>query len=99
MPLFLEPGVKFPIEYGTGKTLEAISLSLRQQQKVMQLLVDGDSGDQLKKLEVAEVALKICFPGITEEQLDTLNYNMALEVIGKAMAATRLNVDEQKKSE
>jgi hypothetical protein len=99
MPIFLEPGESFAVEYSSGKSLQAVSLSLRGQQKVMALLVDGDSGDQLKKLQAAEQALRLCFPSITDEQLDSLNYNMALEVVGKALAATRLSSDEQKKSE
>lgn len=99
MPIFLEPGQEFQVEYSDGKSLTAVSLSLRGQQKVMQLLVDGDAGDQLKKLQAAESGLKLCFPTITEEQLESLNYNMALDVIGKALAATRLSVDDQKKLE
>lgn len=99
MPIFLEPGQQFEVEYSAGKSLTAVSLSLRGQQRVMQLLVDGDAGDQLQKLQAAESGLKICFPTITDDQLDSLNYNMAIEAIGKALAATRLSVDDQKKSE
>ena len=95
----IEPGEPFDVEYGNGKKLKAVGLAFRQQRKVLQLLVDGDEGTQVQKFDAAENALKICFPGITDEQIDSLNYNMACEAIGKAIASTRLSEDEQKKSE
>lgn len=98
MSKHIEPGQSFSVEYA-NRTWEAVGLTLRQQRQVMQWLVDGDEGSPVAKFDAAEKSLKVCCPGITEEQMDLLNYNMACELIGKILAGTRLSEDEQKKSE
>lgn len=94
----IEPGEEFAVNYGTkGKSLTAVSLSLRQQREVMKLVAGADQLQSDEKFDLAEQALRLCFPGITEEQIDGLNYNMACEAIGQALSATRPDEDEEKK--
>ncbi len=94
----IEPGERFDVPYGTkGKSLSALSLGLRKQREVMKLVAGADSVQTDRKFVLAEEALRICFPNITDEQVDDLNYNMTCEAIGHALAATRPDEDEEKK--
>lgn len=100
MQTFIEPGESFPVPYGSkGKTLTAVSLSLRQQREVMRLVANADNGSQVDKFDMTEQALKLCFPQITDEQIDDLTFNMACQAIGSALASTRLDEVAEKKSE
>lgn len=97
--MHIEPGESFPVEYGSrGKHLTAVSLSLRQQREVMKLVANADAVQSDEKFDLAEKALRLCFPEITDEQIDSLNYNMACEAIGNALAATRPDEVQEKKS-
>lgn len=102
--VFLEPGEKFQIPYGTkGKSFEAVAMSRRQQREIMQKLsvadaalkVDVDAG-----VKLYDEIMKQCFPGITDEFLENeSSLGMQQDLVIQALAGARLSEDQQKKSE
>lgn len=100
----IEPGDKFQVSYGNGHTIEVVALSMRQKRKVMELVdrvskleTSGESRAVL--FEIAEDALKLCVPGITDETLDRFDETMAMQIVGATLGKQAVDNEEQKKSE
>ena len=100
----IEPGDTFTIEYGCDHRIEVVALNMRQKRKVMGIVdevseIEAASSSRAKLFDLAEEALKICVPSITEEQIDTIDEIMAMEIIGATLSKQGLSNDEEKKSE
>lgn len=103
--MHLEPGEPYEIEYGNGHSLSVVALSARQKKKLVSILqavqsLDTKQIDSLSTLyDLAEEGLKICSPGITDEQIEKMDEQQQMEVIGKTLAGALPTAGEQKKSE
>lgn len=100
----LEPGDKFTVGYGNGHTIQVVALSGRQKRNVIAMLeeiksLQAESASKLRLFEIAEDAVRVCVPGLTEEQIDKMDETQQLEIVGKTIAKAALSEDEIKKSE
>ena len=97
----IEPGEPLQVNYGRGKTANCKSLSLRQKRKVVECMevAAGNESTTTQKLDSLENALRLCWPDITEEQLDTIDDVMAVEIVSGVLANNRVSPEQAKKSE
>lgn len=100
----IEPGEKFSIEYGNGHTVEVVALNMRQRRALIKLLAAVQDADPHEALDSIEEALRCCFPAelnadIFDELVDSLDEEMAMEIVQKTMEKQRLSEDERGKSE
>lgn len=100
--VLLEPGDEFTVSYGRSeKKLKAICLGSRSRKNVFRLMQDVDQLGKTNKLvesaEKLEEAMRVCFPGVTEDELDGMTHAQMANAIGDALAATVLDEDQQKK--
>ena len=100
----VEPGETFSIQYGNGHSIEVMALNMRQKGKLI-AIVEQVSGlaesnqSRAKLFELAEQALKICVPNVDESTLDTLDEQMAMEIITATLSGQFVSDDDKKKSE
>ena len=100
----IEPGEPITIKYGNGHTIKGVALSARQKRKIHQLITETKDLPKTQEafvrlLDIAEEALRIAVPNITEEQLDTLDERQQLEIAGQSLVANYLTDEDRKKSE
>ena len=100
----IEPGEVFTVKYGNEHEVEVVSLSMRQKRRMVELIEQvsslSETGESRVKLfDIAEQALQICVPGLSDEFLDTINEDMAMEIITGTMAGQMITADDKKKSE
>lgn len=100
----LEPGEKFKIVYGKAKKqLEVVALSGRQKRRALQCMAtlagQKDPATLCALLEEIEAVVKVCAPGITEAELETLDDALQVSIITSTLMQTRLDESEEKKSE
>lgn len=100
--VLLEPGDEFSVSYGrSGKTLKAICLGSRSRKNVFRLMQEVDelskSGKLVESVEKVEDAMRVCFPGVTEDELDGMTHPQMANAIGDALGATVLDEEQQKK--
>ena len=100
----LEPGEKFTIVYGKAKKLlEVVALNGRQKRRALQCMASlaglKDPATLCSLLEEMEAVVKVCAPGITEAELETLDDALQASIIASTLMQTRLNEAEEKKSE
>jgi hypothetical protein len=100
--VLLEPGDEFPVSYGrSGKQLKAICLGSRSRKNVFRLMQEVDelskAGKLVESVEKVEDAMRICFPGVTDDELDGMTHPQMANAIGDALGATVLDEDQQKK--
>lgn len=101
----LEPGEPFDITYGKGHALTVQALTARQKRQLVKTLTAIQSLDTtnfaaLESLyDMAEAGVKVCCPGISDEQLAAMDEQQQMEIIGKTLGGAALSIDEQKKSE
>lgn len=98
--VLLEPGDEFSVSYGrSGKTLKAICLGSRSRRTVLQLMEEanklGTAGKLVESFDKMIEAVRVCFPEITEDQIESIPH--LSDVILSALAATTLDEDERKK--
>ena len=100
----IEPGDKFVIGYGNGHSLEVGALSLRQKRlltaelaKIQKAQADNKI-DEIYELvgSVLEVAIG---QSATADIIDSVDEDMAMEIVNAVMSKTALTEDEVKKSE
>lgn len=94
----IEPGEKFRVGYGRGRSIEVTALSLRRKRQLLLLLETIKTGG-IEAFKATEDALRMAVPDITDEQLDTLDEVMAMEIVSATIGLTQLTEDDQKKSE
>lgn len=94
----IEPGDKFTVGYGNGHTIEVVALSMRQRREVVKGVetVAGDS-KAVDAFDAIENALKQCCPDINDELIDTLDEEMAMQIIQATMQKAALSEDDRKK--
>lgn len=99
----LEPGEPFEIEYGRGHRLTVVALNHRQRRRCIQLMQSVSSATDpqsvLSVLDELESVVRVCSPDITDERFDSLDDQLMVEIVSKTLSRTRVDEDEQKKSE
>lgn len=100
----IEPGERFKVGYGNNHSIDVLSLNMRQKRKLIELVekVSGlaaTSESKVALFDIAEEALRICVPDLTDEQLDTLDEGMAMEIITATLGGQVLSEDDKKKLE
>ena len=103
-PVNIEPGESFEVGYGNGKSATVVSLSLRKQKEVSKLVKQlieieskGDALEATDSFDLAEQALRVCMPDLTDEFLDTIDAFNAIEIASNTLGKQRLS-NEQKKT-
>lgn len=96
----IEPGDRFFVGYGNGHKIEVVALSMRQRREVVKGVetVAGDS-KAVDAYDAIEEALKRCCPNITDEIIEKLDEEMAMQIIQATMQKAALSEDDKKKSE
>lgn len=102
--VLLEPGDEFSVSYGrSGKKLKAVCLGSRSRKNVFRLMKEvdelGKTGCLVESAEKLEDAMRVCFPGVTDDELDGMTHLQMTGAISDALKATVLDEDQQKKSE
>lgn len=97
----IEPGERFTVEYGSGRTIECVALSMRTKRKVMELaaIVTSADSEPLSKMQAIEDALAVCCPEMPDSLLDEIDEELAMQIIGGTLRKQRLSVEQAKKSE
>lgn len=96
----IEPGEKFLVGYGNGKSVEVQALGMRQKRAVLKLIITLQAGgDPDTVFSAAEEALRVFIPGMKDEFLDSINEAMAMDILKAAIAEQSLSEDDRKKSE
>ena len=95
----IEPGEKFTVQYGNGHEVEVVALNMRQRRDVIRLLAAVQDVSPVEALESIEAALGFCCPSISDEFVNSLDEEMAMEIVQATMEKQRLSEDERGKSE
>lgn len=99
----IEPGDKFKIGYGRGHQIEVVGLNYRQLKRGKILMANVTQANTAETvMQVIDELLefvRVCAPGITDEQIDAMDDQMMVELIVNTMSKARLSEDELKKSE
>lgn len=100
----LEPGTPFEVTYGDGHKIEVAALSARNKRRLFQMLeetktIEKGPAGSIRVLDLAEEMVRICVPGISEEQLDSMNESQQIEIAGLTIQGGMLSDDDAKKSE
>lgn len=100
----LEPGDKFKVGYGNGHVIEVVALSGRQKRKLLALMEEinalkTEAASKVRVFDIAEEAVRICVPDLTDEQIEKMDETQQLEIAAATMAKAALSEDEIKKSE
>ena len=101
-PARIEPGQEFVVGYGAGKQATVVALGLRKQRllaAVVRKLMDleGDPQKSIQLFDHAEEAIRMAMPGVTDEFLDEIDAESAIEIAGACLGKQRLSEDERKK--
>lgn len=93
----IEVGSKFRVGYGNDKSIEVIALSIRQRRELIKAVerVNGD-GSPAEAYDSIEKALKICCAEYSEDLLDTLDEETAMEIVSACMQKAVLTEDDKK---
>lgn len=102
----LVPGDQFDVAYGDDKTTAVTCLSLFQQRKladlVKELIEAEQSGDGLLCMgtfEKAEAAIRIAKPGVSDEFMETIDAEMAIQIATACLGKQAVEDTDKKKSE
>src|SRR5690606_23780120 len=96
----IEPGEKFLVGYGNGKSVEVQALGMRKKREALKLLrVVQSGGDPDSVFGAVEGMLRHFIPEMQDEFLDSINEKMAMDIVTAAIAEQSLSEDERKKSE
>jgi len=100
----IEPGEPIEISYGNGHTIIGVALSARQKRRIHQLISETQDlpktqASFVRLLDIAEEAVRLAVPDITDDQLDTLDERQQLEIAGQALVANYISETDRKKSE
>lgn len=93
----IEVGSTFKVGYGSGRSIEVIALSIRQRRELVKAVerVNGD-GSPADAYDSIEKALKICCANYTEDLLDSLDEETAMEIVSATMQKAVLSEDDKK---
>lgn len=100
---FIEPGQKFPIEYGNGNRLEVVALAGRKQRQladvVKRLAAAESNGTGLDAFDMCEEGLAICVGKEEAAALFETNVDaeLAIEICTKTLSKQQLEGDDLKK--
>lgn len=96
----IEPGEKFPVGYGNGKSVEVQALGMRKKREALKILKVVQAGGEPDAVFGAiEAMLLLSIPDMQDDFLDSINESMAMEIVTKAIKEQSLSEDERKKSE
>jgi hypothetical protein len=96
----IEPGDKFKVQYGNDRTVEVIALNMRQRRNMIKLMLSAqDENNPVQSLEAIEEALQICVVDCSEEFIDSIDEEMAMQIITATMEKQQLSDEELGKSE
>lgn len=96
----IEPGEKFTIGYGNGHKLEVVALNMRQRRQIIGLLSSVQNAadeNPVEALEAIEKALGLCCPDLDAEFIDSLDEEMAMQIVQSTMEKAGLSEDERGK--
>jgi hypothetical protein len=103
--MHLEPGERFTIEYGNSHQISVVALSARAKRRLVAMIkeiqtLQPQGVDGLERLyELAEEGVKVCVPDITDAQLEAMDEQQQLEIVGKTLAGASPTEEQQKKLE
>ena len=102
----IAPGEPFEVSYASDKRATVICLSLSSQRKlaslVKSMIAAEQSGDPMQcadLFDMAESAIRIAIPDVTDEFLDTIDAQMAIEISTACLGKQSVSDDDKKKSE
>jgi hypothetical protein len=97
----VEPGEKYRLTYGDGRTLEATTLGFRKQRALIAVLseIKDPAKSQIEKIDAIERAIKLCLPDLADDWFDTVTIETASEVMGKLASNGQLSEEDRKKSD
>jgi hypothetical protein len=95
----VEPGEKYRLTYGDGRTLEATTLGFRKQRALIAVLseIKDPAKSQIEKMDAIERAIKLCLPELSDDWFDTVTIKTASEVMGKLATNGQLSEEDRKK--
>jgi hypothetical protein len=94
----IEPGERFRVGYGNGRSVEVVALSMRQKRTVVRSLeAIQNAEDRSQLFDACEEALRVCVPDLNDALLDAIDEQMAIEIIGNTVAKAALSEDDEKK--
>ena len=97
----IRPGDIVPITFDDDRTFDVVVLGLLGQKKLMGVLDKlRSAASASERLDFVLEALRMfAATPITDEWLETINLELANEIIGKAVNAGQVSEEERKKSE
>jgi hypothetical protein len=98
----IEPGQEFEVAYGDGRSVTVVALGLRKQRELAAIVrklmeLEGDPKKSIQLFDHAEDAIRMAIPNVTDEYLDTIDAESAIEIAGACLGKQSLSEDEQKK--
>ena len=101
-PARIIPGDKFDVVYGDCRTATVVALGLGDQRKLATVVrkliaLEEDQTQAIDIFDYAEEALRLAMPKVTEEFLNEIDAEMAIEIATKTLGKQAVSEDEQKK--
>lgn len=105
-PALLAPGDPFTVEYGGGKRVTVVALSLSKQRKlaalVKSMILAEGSGDALKAIasfDAADEAVRMAIPDVSDEFMETIDASDAVTIASACLGKQSVEDEDKKKSE
>lgn len=96
----IEPNEVFKVAYGNDHSIEVRALNMRQRRSMLKLLNDlKEDSNPVDTLDIIEECLKMCVVECSDDWIDTLDEEMAMQVVQATMEKQSISGDELGKSE
>lgn len=102
----LVPGDTFTVAYGNDQQTDVVCLSLLKQRRladlVKKMIAAEQSGDSMQCMELfenAEEAIRLVKPGVSDDFLDSIDAQAAIEISGACLGKQAIGDSDRKKSE
>lgn len=96
----IEPNEEFFVKYGNDHSVKVRALNMRQKRNMLKLLNDlKEDSNPVDTLDIIEKCLPMCVVDYSDEWLDTLDEEMAMQVVQATMERQSLSSEELGKLE